>query len=109
MRIPPNPDQDHPKLLAFTNGRRDEIWKRGRTLVVVPAILEDYPAQLKEAINRRRAVLIHGECPCGATLPAAAIDICSQGEDIVVLHEAGCIGRDAEQLLAEWVKNRSQS
>jgi hypothetical protein len=94
---------DHPKLLARINFGRDEVWTRDSVLVVVPAILEQYPEPLIESISRRRALLLGGRCDCGIRLPASAVDMCSQGNDVVIWHEPDCTARDAERLMAEWI------
>ena len=45
-----------------------ELWKVGRALAAVPALPDRLPADLKEAMARRRATILEGECPCGARL-----------------------------------------
>ncbi len=102
MNAPPAPDQDNPKHLAFTNGGRNEIWKRGRTLVVVPTLNEQYPPQLKEAIVRRRATLLSGQCPCGAQFAPQAPDPIRDNET-VILHATDCPAQDAEHLFDKWI------
>jgi hypothetical protein len=37
-----------------------------RTLLVLPAIPEDAPPLIQEAISRRRIAALAGQCPCGA-------------------------------------------
>lgn len=39
-----------------------------RTAIVVPAIPDDAPPEVREGIARRRILYVTGECPCGARL-----------------------------------------
>lgn len=40
-----------------------------RALYVLPAIPDDAPDQIREALARRRIAAIEGTCPCGADSP----------------------------------------
>ena len=76
-----------------------EVWTRGPALIVVPAIREEYPPELKQAIARRRSVVLEGRCPCGA-------DMALRAGYVEIDHEAGCPAPDAPDLLAQWEASR---
>jgi hypothetical protein len=64
-----------------------EIWARGRVAFGVPVIREDYPAELKTALARRRRAMLDGQCECGARLR-----LTRQGSQTD--HEHDCIASD---------------
>jgi hypothetical protein len=64
-----------------------EMWARGEVVFGVPAIREDYPAELKTALGRRRQATFDGRCSCGAVLR-----VTRQGTQME--HEPGCIASD---------------
>jgi len=65
-----------------------EMWQRGEVLFGVPVIREDYPAELKTALARRRRAMLEGRCECGAVLAV-------RRQGAVVHHQDGCIASDA--------------
>jgi hypothetical protein len=64
-----------------------EMWQRGEVMFGVPVIREDYPAELKTALERRRRATFDGRCECGAVLR-----VTRQGTRME--HEADCIASD---------------
>lgn len=96
------------QFLGIMPGGFSEAWSRGNLLFVVPVVSDRYPPTLREAIGRRRSVLLAGECPCGAQSAPEDLDPRIVGEAAIV-HAAGCSAPDAEQLMTEWISNRSQS
>jgi len=93
-----------PTPLGVMPGGFSELWSRGNLLFVVPALREEYPEPLIESIACRRALLLGGQCDCGAECPPSALDP-AQGNVAVVLHAADCPAEHAERLLAEWVSS----
>lgn len=65
-----------------------EMWVKGQVMFGVPVIREEYPAELKTALERRRRAMLSGQCDCGARLR-----VVRQGTQID--HAAGCIASDA--------------
>jgi hypothetical protein len=65
-----------------------EMWKRGPVLFGLPVIREEYPAELKTALDRRRRAMLEGQCDCGA-----ALRVTRHGTQIE--HEHDCIASDA--------------
>lgn len=43
----------------------DEVWTVGTLMAVIPALREDYPPDLKTALDRRRRATLTGQCDCG--------------------------------------------
>jgi hypothetical protein len=64
-----------------------EMWAKGRVMFGVPVIREDYPAELKTALARRRRAMLDGQCECGARVRASRA-----GTE--VRHEHDCIASD---------------
>jgi hypothetical protein len=62
-----------------------ELWRRGGVLYVVPAVIDEMPGELREALDRRRRTLVEGRCPCGAVPDRA------RGE---AAHEVDCPASD---------------
>ncbi len=69
----------------------------GSAAVVLPVVPEDAPPEVREGIARRRAVMLYGECPCGArrALPNRAerrrlARAGSAAGLVEVAHEDGC-------------------
>lgn len=73
-----------------------EVWQRGRVALVVPAMPPSTaPGRLREAVARRRIVLISGRCPCGATLDLPDIDPDRPAVIAATIeHEADCPAGD---------------
>lgn len=47
------------------HGSLFESWSVGPILVIVPALRDDYPAEVKDAFDRRRRATLTGRCDCG--------------------------------------------
>ncbi len=86
---------------GLSRGRADDVSLLqipgiGRTAIVLPVVPEDAPLDVREGIARRRAVMLYGECPCGArrVLPnrAERRRLARAGEVglVEVGHEDGC-------------------
>lgn len=53
-----------PALLGTAGGQ--DIYQVGPTVVAIPILRDDYPPELKDAIDRRRRAGLTGRCDCGA-------------------------------------------
>jgi hypothetical protein len=51
-------------MRTLSNGQ--EVWLRSRMMLVIPALADDYPDPIKDAIDRRRRASLTGRCDCGA-------------------------------------------
>lgn len=51
-------------MRTLSNGQ--EVWMRGRVMLVIPALIDDYPDPIKDAVDRRRRASLSGRCDCGA-------------------------------------------
>jgi hypothetical protein len=65
-----------------------EVWLRGPIMLVLPPLVDDYPAPIKAAIDRRRRASLSGCCDCGALW-----DITRRGQ-LDMEHEEGCDATD---------------
>jgi hypothetical protein len=68
-----------------------EMWRKGRVAFGVPVIREDYPAELKTALVRRRRAMLTGQCECGARLRVTRPGSRYPTE---IRHQADCIASD---------------
>ena len=75
-----------------------------RVLAVLPVVPEDASPEAREAIARRRVVMIEGRCPCGAVRRininrAARRAAHRKGQSAqlhaTIVHEADCVASDA--------------
>jgi hypothetical protein len=64
-----------------------EMWVKGGVMFGLPIIAEDYPADLKTALDRRRRATLAGRCECGAVLGV-------RRAGTVMHHQDGCIASD---------------
>ncbi|RAY13608.1 hypothetical protein DPM19_18185 [Actinomadura craniellae] len=64
-----------------------EAWQVGPMLLVIPALRDDYPPEVKAAFDRRRRATLTGRCDCGGTRAAR------RGR-VVHEHELDCPARD---------------
>jgi len=67
-----------------------ELWMVGKILAGIPVLRDDYPADVKDAVDRRRRATLSGRCDCGARRQLV-------GHGLVFAHEPGCVAGD-EQL-----------
>jgi hypothetical protein len=65
-----------------------EVWMRGRMMLVLPPLVDDYPDPIKDAVDRRRRASLSGRCDCGATW-----DLSRRGH-LEMTHEDGCDAAD---------------
>jgi hypothetical protein len=71
-------------------------YRRDRTLFVLPAIPDDAPTDLKNAIALRNACATEGRCPACGTVPELEFDEHGIGH-LTFRHEHGCpVLRDDE-------------
>lgn len=75
-----------PRLVGLTGGQ--ECWMVGTVMHVVPVLRDDYPADLKAAVDRRRRASLTGRCDCGATW-----QVLRRGH-VDMRHEDGCTATD---------------
>lgn len=54
-----------PVLVAILPSR-DEVWSVGPIMAVIPPLLDEFPDEVKHAVDRRRRATLHGQCDCGA-------------------------------------------
>jgi hypothetical protein len=73
-------------MRTLSNGQ--EVWVRGRMMLVIPALVDDYPDPIKDAIDRRRRASLTGRCDCGAHW-----EITRRG-NLGMEHEPGCDAAD---------------
>jgi hypothetical protein len=73
-------------LETLSNGC--EAWMRGRIMFVIPPLREDYPADLKAAVDRRRRASLAGSCDCGARWDL------TRGGHLGMAHEPDCDAAD---------------
>jgi len=81
-------DRAAPRFVARV-GDHDEAWMCGRALFVVPALKDDDPPELRQAIGCRRSATLHGRCECCG----ARRRLRGRGH-AVVEHEAECSADD---------------
>ncbi len=75
-----------PNLVASIGGQ--DQYMVGPVLVSVPVLRDDYPDDLKDAIERRRRAGLTGRCDCGATR-----QLTRKGR-MEMCHEDDCIATD---------------
>lgn len=75
-----------PQLVGSTKGQ--DCYLVGRVLLVLPALLDDYPSPIKDAVDRRRRAALTGRCDCGATRHL------TRRNKLVLNHEAACNASD---------------
>ncbi|GAC1569979.1 MAG: hypothetical protein NVS3B18_01660 [Candidatus Dormibacteria bacterium] len=81
-----------------------------RVAAVLPVVPEDASAEVKEAVARRRIVMLKGSCPCGAIrrLPNRAARRAAQHGrtplrlKATIVHEADCIASDEHLRALGW-------
>lgn len=71
-----------PQLVASYGGQ--DYFKVANALVLVPVLRDDYPDDLKAAIDRRRRASLTGSCDCGATRRL------NRGNRVTYEHETDC-------------------
>lgn len=73
-----------------------------RVAAVLPVVPEDADPEVREAIARRRVVMLEGRCPCGAVrqLPNRAMRRAAKRKGTVprmnatIVHETDCVASD---------------
>jgi hypothetical protein len=76
-----------PHLVGNVAGQ--ECWVVGKVMHIVPILKDDYPIELKAAIDRRRRAAMTGRCDCGARW-----EVRRRGH-VDMAHEDGCPAADA--------------
>lgn len=71
-----------PRYLRTLRG--SEVWVCGRVLFTLPVLCDDYPDDLKAAVDRRRRASLSGACDCGGRW-----DVTRRGR-VEMWHETGC-------------------
>jgi hypothetical protein len=82
-----------PEFINTVNDGDDEVWQRGKMLLLIPAIRDKYPAGLKNAIGRRRRAVLTGQCECGARQQVSkkGTSLVPGRTGVVMDHSYGCI------------------
>lgn len=73
------------EFIKVSEDGTDELWMRGKTAFVIPAIRDFYPPELKYAISRLRQADLTGTCECGASGRPG------KNGSIVFGHEPDCV------------------
>jgi hypothetical protein len=71
-----------PRLVGTHAGQ--EMWATGPVLHVIPALRDDYPGEIKAAIDLRRRAALSGVCDCGGRWDLDRHGLLGFG------HEPGC-------------------
>lgn len=87
----------HPELVGTNAEGSMETWQKGPATVVVPALRDEYPPALREAIQTHRVAAFEGGCQCGAGVRI------SQAGQYAVTHTVRCPGNSGviERLATE--------
>ncbi|MFP8882612.1 hypothetical protein [Streptomyces mangrovi] len=75
-----------PRLVAQNDDV--EMWHRGPAVLVVPVLRDDYPPELKAAVQTRRRASLELECPCGVEVRV------TEGGQAAVRHAVDCPASD---------------